>query len=223
MHPLLRITPPAFLAEPALAAVMAALPEARVVGGAVRDTLAGRDVGEIDLATPRTPEQVTEALQAAGIRAVPTGIGARHGDRGGGRSRLRGHHAAPRHRDRRTARGGGIHRRLAGGCRAARLHDQCDVADAHRRGVRLFRRDCRPACRHSALRRRPGNPHRRGLSADPAIFPFLCALREGDRRSGRAGGDPRRCARSGQAVGRACVERAGPNPCGARSASRGRL
>ena len=42
--PALRIAPPAFLAEPALAAVMAALPEARVVGGAVRDALAGRAV-----------------------------------------------------------------------------------------------------------------------------------------------------------------------------------
>ena len=60
--PALRIAPPAFLAEPALAAVMAALPEARVVGGAVRDVLAGRAVGEVDLATPRTPEQVTQAL-----------------------------------------------------------------------------------------------------------------------------------------------------------------
>ena len=72
--PALRIDPPAFLAEPALAAVMAALPEARVVGGAVRDALAGRAVAEVDLATPRTPEQVTEALQAAGMRAVPTGL-----------------------------------------------------------------------------------------------------------------------------------------------------
>ena len=72
--PALRIPPPAFLAEPALAVVIAALPEARVIGGAVRDTLAGRAVTEIDLATPRTPEQVTEALQAAAIRAVPTGI-----------------------------------------------------------------------------------------------------------------------------------------------------
>jgi poly(A) polymerase/tRNA nucleotidyltransferase (CCA-adding enzyme) len=65
---------PAFLAEPALAAVMTALPEARVVGGAVRDALAERDVTEVDLATPRTPEQVTEVLQAAGIRVVPTGV-----------------------------------------------------------------------------------------------------------------------------------------------------
>jgi poly(A) polymerase len=72
--PVLRIDPPDFLAEPALSAVMAALPEARVVGGAVRDVLAGRVVGEVDLATPRRPEQVTEALAAAGMRAVPTGL-----------------------------------------------------------------------------------------------------------------------------------------------------
>jgi poly(A) polymerase len=72
--PALRIEPPAFLAEPALASVMAAVPEARVVGGAVRDALAGREITDIDLATPRTPEQVMRALQAAGIRAVPTGL-----------------------------------------------------------------------------------------------------------------------------------------------------
>jgi poly(A) polymerase/tRNA nucleotidyltransferase (CCA-adding enzyme) len=72
--PALRIAPPAFLTEPALAAVLAALPEARVVGGAVRDTLSGRPISEIDLATPRTPEDVGKALQAAGIRAVPTGV-----------------------------------------------------------------------------------------------------------------------------------------------------
>ncbi len=72
--PALLIPPPAFLAEPALTSVMAVLPEARVVGGAVRDTLAGRPVTEVDLATPREPAQVVQALQAAGIRAVPTGL-----------------------------------------------------------------------------------------------------------------------------------------------------
>jgi poly(A) polymerase/tRNA nucleotidyltransferase (CCA-adding enzyme) len=72
--PALSITPPAFLADPSVAAVLSALPEARVVGGAVRDTLAGRPVTEIDLATPRAPEEVTKALEAAGIRAVPTGL-----------------------------------------------------------------------------------------------------------------------------------------------------
>lgn len=72
--PVLRIAPPEFLTESALASVLAALPEARIVGGAVRDTLAGREVTEVDLATPRTPEQVTQALHAAGLRAVPTGL-----------------------------------------------------------------------------------------------------------------------------------------------------
>ena len=70
----MRIDPPEFLAEPSLAAVMAALPAARVVGGAVRDALAGRGITDIDLATARSPEQVTQALHAAGIRAVPTGL-----------------------------------------------------------------------------------------------------------------------------------------------------
>jgi poly(A) polymerase len=72
--PALVMEPPGFLAEPSLGAVLAALPEARVVGGAVRDALAARAITDIDLATPRSPEQVTQALQAAGIRAVPTGL-----------------------------------------------------------------------------------------------------------------------------------------------------
>jgi poly(A) polymerase len=72
--PALTIEPPGFLSDPALIPVLAALPEARVAGGAVRDTLAGRPVADIDLATPRRPAQVVEALTQAGIRAVPTGI-----------------------------------------------------------------------------------------------------------------------------------------------------
>jgi poly(A) polymerase len=73
-RPALRIEPFAFLVEPSLASVMAAVPDARVVGGAVRDALGGHEITDIDLATPRSPEQVTLALQAAGIRAVPTGL-----------------------------------------------------------------------------------------------------------------------------------------------------
>ena len=72
--PALRIEPPVFMADPALASVFAAVPDARVVGGAVRDTLAGREVTEVDLATPQTPEQVMQALAGAGLRAVPTGL-----------------------------------------------------------------------------------------------------------------------------------------------------
>ena len=72
--PSLRIDPPEFLADPALRMVLAALPEARLVGGAVRDALAGRPVADIDLATPRLPDAIVQALAQAGIRAVPTGI-----------------------------------------------------------------------------------------------------------------------------------------------------
>ncbi len=63
-----------FLSDPALAAVLAALPGARIVGGAVRDHLAGRDVADIDLATPDPPDAVMAKLRAAGLKAVPTGL-----------------------------------------------------------------------------------------------------------------------------------------------------
>lgn len=48
--------------------------EARFVGGAVRDALLGRDVGDVDLAVNLSPDKVTEALNVVGIKAVPTGI-----------------------------------------------------------------------------------------------------------------------------------------------------
>jgi poly(A) polymerase/tRNA nucleotidyltransferase (CCA-adding enzyme) len=57
-----------------VAAVWAAVPEARVVGGAVRDHLAGRAVADVDFASPLTPEEVTARLRAAGLKAVPTGL-----------------------------------------------------------------------------------------------------------------------------------------------------
>jgi poly(A) polymerase len=47
---------------------------ARFVGGCVRNTLLGAPIGDIDIATTLTPDLVTSALKAAGIRAVPTGI-----------------------------------------------------------------------------------------------------------------------------------------------------
>ena len=47
---------------------------ARFVGGCVRNALMGRKVEDVDIATPLTPEAVTDALQAAGIKAVPTGV-----------------------------------------------------------------------------------------------------------------------------------------------------
>jgi poly(A) polymerase len=71
---ILTLEPPDFLRDPALQAVLAALPEARLVGGCVRDAVAGVPVADIDLATPQPPDQVLAALHAAGLRGVPTGI-----------------------------------------------------------------------------------------------------------------------------------------------------
>jgi poly(A) polymerase len=48
--------------------------EARVIGGAVRNQLLGETVGEIDIATTAVPEEVTRRVEAAGFKAVPTGI-----------------------------------------------------------------------------------------------------------------------------------------------------
>jgi len=47
---------------------------ARFVGGCVRDALLGRPVKDIDIATPEQPDEVMRLLEAAGIRAIPTGI-----------------------------------------------------------------------------------------------------------------------------------------------------
>lgn len=47
---------------------------ARFVGGCVRNAILGTPVGDLDIATTLTPDLVTQALEAAGIKAVPTGI-----------------------------------------------------------------------------------------------------------------------------------------------------
>lgn len=61
-----------------LRSVIAALADGhggpRYVGGAVRDTLLGLEVSDVDLATMLRPENVIEKLEAAGLKAVPTGL-----------------------------------------------------------------------------------------------------------------------------------------------------
>ncbi len=59
-----------------LAALMAALGEgkARYVGGAVRDTLLGKAIHDVDCATVLTPPAVIRRCEDAGIKTVPTGI-----------------------------------------------------------------------------------------------------------------------------------------------------
>lgn len=72
-----RLPPAEWTQRADLAALVAALGpgKARYVGGAVRDTLLGLAVKDVDVATPLAPAQVVERLAQAGIRTVPTGIG----------------------------------------------------------------------------------------------------------------------------------------------------
>lgn len=74
VSPVRRIAPPAWLQRPAVRAVYDAVGDGRFVGGAVRDTLLGRQVGDLDLATPLPPDAVMARLDEAGIRYVPTGL-----------------------------------------------------------------------------------------------------------------------------------------------------
>ncbi|SFA47509.1 poly(A) polymerase [Paracoccus halophilus] len=64
--------------DPALDRVLAALSaggaQALVVGGAVRNTLLGEPVSDIDIATSARPEDTIRLARAAGLRTVPTGI-----------------------------------------------------------------------------------------------------------------------------------------------------
>ena len=48
--------------------------EARVVGGAIRNTLLGQSVADIDIATTALPQTTIERAKAAGFKTVPTGI-----------------------------------------------------------------------------------------------------------------------------------------------------
>lgn len=68
-----------WLKDGALQALLQALvgegdEEARVVGGAIRNTLLGQAVADIDIATTALPATTVERAKAAGFKTVPTGI-----------------------------------------------------------------------------------------------------------------------------------------------------
>jgi poly(A) polymerase len=62
------------MTAPETAAVMAALSEARFVGGAVRNALLGVNVSDIDIAVPMPPSEVIARLVAKDIKVVETGM-----------------------------------------------------------------------------------------------------------------------------------------------------
>jgi poly(A) polymerase len=68
----------ALLQRPHVAKVMALLTQngesARIIGGAVRNAILGREVSDIDISTTLLPQNVIILAKSAGIRAVPTGL-----------------------------------------------------------------------------------------------------------------------------------------------------
>ncbi|GGE40009.1 poly(A) polymerase [Agaricicola taiwanensis] len=70
--------PRSALDDPAVSCVLAVLDgdgeEARIVGGAVRNLLRGQPVEDFDIATSAVPQDVMRRAEAAGIKAIPTGI-----------------------------------------------------------------------------------------------------------------------------------------------------
>jgi poly(A) polymerase len=63
-----------WMTAPETVQVMAALGEARFVGGAVRDALLGAAVADIDIAVPMPPSEVLARLVARNIKVIETGM-----------------------------------------------------------------------------------------------------------------------------------------------------
>jgi len=69
-----------WMALPGTRAVFAALEArgypgcARFVGGCVRNAVMGKPIDDIDIATTLTPDLIIDALEQAGLRAIPTGV-----------------------------------------------------------------------------------------------------------------------------------------------------
>lgn len=75
---MVRLDPAGFLSRPELQRLFAVLDgdgeRAMAVGGAVRNALMGQDPQDVDLATTALPQEVIRRAEAAGLKAVPTGI-----------------------------------------------------------------------------------------------------------------------------------------------------
>lgn len=69
-----KLDPQPWMTAPETVRLMAVLKDARFVGGVVRNALLKQPVSDIDIATPLKPAKVIALLEAAGLKAVPTGI-----------------------------------------------------------------------------------------------------------------------------------------------------
>ncbi len=81
MEPSGKIASAPWMTAPETVQIMTLLSEhgvtARFVGGAVRDTLLGRTITDIDIATDSRPEDNLQYLEQAGLKVIPTGM--KHG------------------------------------------------------------------------------------------------------------------------------------------------
>ena len=161
--------------------------EARVVGGAVRNSLLGvahrrhrhRHHGNSGRGGPPG--------RGRGLQAGADRYRARHRHRRRRRAALRGHHVARGRRDLRAPCDGGLRPRLETRRRAPGFHDERTVGGARRHRLRLCRRARRHRGAARTLHRRCGYPHRRRLSAHPAVLPLPRRLRRRGAGSGRRG------------------------------------
>jgi len=78
LEPTGQIEPQAWMTASGVQAIFTVLEDAgyevRFVGGCVRNGIAKRPVADVDLATTAKPDTVMELLEAAGIKAIPTGL-----------------------------------------------------------------------------------------------------------------------------------------------------
>ena len=183
-----RLSDAEWLVRPATQAVFSALASrgfaARAVGGAVRNALLGRPVGDIDLATVGPARGGDRRRQSRRARCSAHRHRPWHHHRDRRARALRGHHAARGRGDARPPRHRRLHRRLGGRRAPPRLHDQRSLLRGRRRGVRPARRLCRSRPAPCALHRRCQGAHPRGLPAHPALLPVYGRVRGGPARRG---------------------------------------
>ena len=158
-----------------------------MVGGAVRNALLGLAVGEIDVATTAVPEEVVRRVAAAGLQAGADRHRTRHHHRRHRQASVRSDDLAPRRRNLRPPRQGGVRPRLEGRRRAARFHrsTRCPPRATVRSTTMSAASPILGAPR--ALHRRREATYRGRLSAHPALLPFPCRLRPAITRTRGAG------------------------------------
>ncbi len=151
-----------------------------MVGGAVRNALLELPVAEIDVATTAVPDEVMRRVEAAGFKAVPTGI--EHGtvtvvvDSQPFEVTTLRQDVETFGRKAKVAFG----RDWASRRRAARLHHQCAFGFARRQGLRLCRRPRRHRGAPRALHRRAAS------SGSPRTICASCASSASTRISAKA-------------------------------------